>query len=126
MSTATAVTLDPLAFLGSAEDLTRFVDRWEAGQLAPHEWTHAAHVAVAAYFVVTDRKRAFERMKSGILRHNAAVGTDHIAGRGYNEEITRHWINRITELLRDYNDPWFGACEAVQMALAERRPRQGA
>ena len=40
-------------FLNDPSALTEFVSRWEAGDLTRQEWTHAAHVAIGAYYAYT-------------------------------------------------------------------------
>jgi len=62
------------ALLESDSDLQRFVDAWKAGRLPKAEWTHAAHVAMAAYFAFDRAADAtFAIMKAGILHHNTSV-----------------------------------------------------
>jgi hypothetical protein len=67
------------------ESFERFVADWEAGTLPKPKWTHAAHVAVGACYTVRYGQRAFEEIKQGILRYNAAVGTANTETSGYHE-----------------------------------------
>lgn len=79
-------------FLQSAEALETFFSDWTSGRLPKAAWTHAAHVAMAAYIAFEHApEEAFERMKAGILHHNDAVGTANTETSGYHETLTRLW-----------------------------------
>jgi hypothetical protein len=85
-------------FLQSPGDLEGFIRTWEAGALPKEEWTHAAHVAVCAYFsALLQPEAVFLRMKNGILRHNEAVGTPNSEDRGYHETLTVLWVRIIKQ-----------------------------
>ena len=49
-STKPGTKAESFALLESEASLQRFVEEWKAGRLPKAEWTHAAHVAMAAYF----------------------------------------------------------------------------
>ena len=88
------------ALLESEMELERFVAAWKAGRLPKKEWTHAAHVAMAAYFAFDHATEAtFAIMKTGILHHNAAVGTANTEDNGYHETLTRFWASEIGEFV---------------------------
>ena len=101
------------SFIASRETLDEFVSAWEAGTLPKARWTHAAHVAVGAYYAVRYPCMAFERLKNGIIRYNEAVGTKNSDTSGYHETLTRLWVNVLTKLVDGITDPWKAACEAV-------------
>jgi hypothetical protein len=101
-------------FLASREALEKFVAAWEAGLLPKARWTHAAHVAVGAYYKVKYPATAFERMRTGIIRHNEAVGTLNSDTSGYHETITRLWTMVIAKVVEEIDDPWAAACKAVE------------
>jgi hypothetical protein len=101
-------------FLASRESLEEFVAAWEAGVLPKARWTHAAHVAIGAYYTVKDPATAFQRMRTGIIRHNEAVGTLNSDTSGYHETLTRLWTMVIAKVVEGIHDPWAAACEAVE------------
>src|SRR5947209_2353435 len=79
-SSKPAESREGFALLESESSLQRFVQAWKAGKLPKPAWTHAAHVAMAAYFAFDHAADAtFAIMKTGILHHNASVGTPNTA-----------------------------------------------
>lgn len=103
-------------FLSSPEAFAEFVVAWEAGALRKSDWTHAAHVAVGTNYAVRHPATAFQRMKTGVIRHNEAVGTKNSDTSGYHETLTRLWIEVLTNFVRTggFADPWEAACAAVE------------
>ena len=88
-------------FLESEILLQGFVEAWKAGKLSKAAWTHAAHVAMAAYFAFDHSAAAtFAIMKAGILHHNTSVGTPNTEDNGYHETLTRFWSSEIGEFVR--------------------------
>lgn len=109
---------ETFALLQSENELQRFVDAWKAGRLPKAEWTHAAHVAMAAYFAFDHAADAtFAIMKAGILQHNTSVGTPNTEDHGYHETLTRFWAGEISAFVRSgrFSSRW----EAVRVAVAE-------
>jgi hypothetical protein len=113
-----ATEKERFALLESEAGLHRFVEAWKAGQLPKREWTHAAHVGVAAYFAFDHAAEAtFAIMKTGILHHNTSVGTANTEDHGYHETLTRFWAGEIGEFVRARR---FGSrLEAVRAAVLE-------
>src|SRR5258707_14064406 len=96
-----ATAQDAFAFLASEASLQRFVEAWKSGKLPKSAWTHAAHVAMAAYFAFDHAADAtFAIMKAGILHHNTSVGTPNTEDNGYHETLTRVWSSAIGEFVR--------------------------
>jgi hypothetical protein len=61
-----------------------FLAAFEARTIPKAEWTHAAHVRMAwLYLTRLPFAAALDRIRDGIRRYNAAVGSD-----GYHETIT--------------------------------------
>jgi hypothetical protein len=88
-------------FLKSEEALETFIRSWESGTLPRTEWTHGAHVAVAAYYAFSQREEAtFQRMKTGIVHFNACVGTANTENSGYHETLTRFWAGIVCSFVR--------------------------
>jgi hypothetical protein len=102
-------------FVSSARALAEFVAAWEACALTKSEFTHAAHVAVGAYYAVMHPSTAFERMKSGLIQFNESVGGVNSETSGYHETITRLWIEVLAKFVatNGFTDPWEAACAAV-------------
>jgi hypothetical protein len=107
-------------FLASASELERFVAAWQARTLPKPEWTHAAHVTIAAYHVIQYPESALERVRTGIIRYNEAVGTANTESSGYHETLTRLWLGLVGKLLENIREPVAGARLAVE-TFANRR-----
>src|SRR3979490_2726561 len=100
-SSKPATSQGAFALLQSEAGLQRFVEAWKAGKLPKTDWTHAAHVAMAAYFAFDHAADAtFAIMKTGILHHNTSVGTPNTEDNGYHETLTRFWSTEIGEFVR--------------------------
>jgi hypothetical protein len=92
---------EAFALLKSESELQGFVEAWKAGRLPKAEWTHAAHVAMAAYFAFDCAVDVtFAIMKTGILHHNTSVGTPNTEDNGYHETLTRFWAGEISAFVR--------------------------
>ena len=103
-------------FLEGKEALDEFVQRWRDGKLPRAEWTHAAHVAVAAYHAFDHRGEVlFAEIKAGIIHHNNSVGTLNTEESGYHETLTRLWVQVTQEFVRKRNFPT--RLEAVKSAV---------
>lgn len=105
------------AFLQSDASLDEFHGHWKSGTLPKKAWTHAAHVAMAAYLAFDYvPEAAFARMKTGILHHNTSVGTVNTEDSGYHETLTRFWCATVGEFVRGGG---FGSrLEAVRAAVS--------
>jgi len=107
---------DGPAFLASERALARFLDRWRAGTLPKSEWTHAAHVAVAACLLFDHpADEALEKIRAGILHYNTCVGTANTDHSGYHETLTRFWTGLISDFLGTH--PSASRLEFVRAAL---------
>jgi hypothetical protein len=118
-----AASQESFALLGSERQLQRFVEVWKAGKLPKADWTHAAHVAMAAYFAFDHASEAtFAIMKAGILHHNTSVGTPNTEDNGYHETLTRFWSSEIGQFVRAgrYGSRWEAVRAAVSAFGADR------
>jgi hypothetical protein len=105
-------------FLLSATALEEFLAAWEAGTLPDSQWTHAAHVAVAAcYAFDLAPADALVRTRRGIIHFNNCVGTPNTDTRGYHETLTRLWSGIIGDFVRAGN---FYSRLAAASAAVER------
>ncbi len=76
----------------------RLMHAFERRTLPAAAWTHAAHLAVALWYLRENpRDRATELIRTGIQRHNATNGK----GLAYHETITLAWIEIIARFLAD-------------------------
>jgi hypothetical protein len=124
-SSMPATNQETFALLESEASLQRFVDAWKSGKLPKSAWTHAAHVAMAAYFAFDHAADAtFAIMKAGILHHNTSVGTANTEDHGYHETLTRFWSSEIGEFVRSNRfHSRFEAVRAAVSAFGEDRDR---
>jgi hypothetical protein len=110
-------------FLGSRRQLEDFVADWESCRLPRSQWTHAAHVAVAAnYAYFLSAEESFEAMRSGILRFNACVGIENTEHSGYHETLTRFWWGTIGAFVAKgkFDTAFSAVCAAVEEYGNER------
>jgi len=111
------------SFLESAEALDAFVADWRDGHLPKSAWTHAAHVATAAYHAFDAPPEAvFDAMKRGILYFNSCAGVVSGPDSGYHETLTRCWSNLITRAIADARPEsrFAAATHAVQIFGEDR------
>jgi hypothetical protein len=83
----------------SIESIDRLVRGFESGTLPRAEWTHAAHLTTALFYVrAYGQDEAARRLQTGIRRYNAAVGGDPSA---YHDTITLAWVAVVARFLED-------------------------
>ncbi len=88
-------------FVGSETELSSFLAQWRAGTLPKSEWTHAAHVAVAACHLFDHpAEEAVNKIRAGIIHYNTCVGTANTDHSGYHETLTRFWCGLIADFLQ--------------------------
>ena len=105
------------AFARSEMALISFLDRWHAGTLPKKEWTHAAHVAVAACHVFDHAAaEALQKIRAGIIHYNTCVGTANTDHSGYHETLTRFWTGLVSDLL--HTRTFTSRLEFVRAALS--------
>ncbi len=88
-----------LSALESEADLAAFLAAFSATTLPAEQWTHAAHVAVAAAWIHENPASALDRLRPAIREYNAATGGKNTETSGYHETLTRFWVLRIAETL---------------------------
>ena len=105
-------------YLADEAALEAFIAAWRAGTLPKTAWTHAAHVAVCAYYGWADvpLDEVFAAMKAGIVAYNEAVGTANTPTSGYHETLTRFWAGTVVAHLAAVRQPT--RLEAVRAAVA--------
>lgn len=71
----------------------RFLREFETGTLPKSQWTHAAHLAVAAHFLLTlPAREALSSMREALIHYNESTATPNNADNGYHETLTRFWM----------------------------------
>jgi hypothetical protein len=89
-------------FLASAQTFAEFLDAFERGKLPKAIWTHAAHLAVATWYLVTfPEGKAIDRVRTGIRHYNECVGTANTEDSGYHETLTIFWLKMIGRFLEE-------------------------
>ncbi len=74
--------------------------RWEARTLPKAEWTHAAHVAICAFYTAEfGAVDALRRMREGIPLYNEAVGGQNTEDSGYHETLTCLWAKIVANFM---------------------------
>jgi hypothetical protein len=87
-------------FLKSEQTFAGFLDSFERGTLGKPLWTHAAHLAVGTWYLVTfPEGTAIERVRTGIRHYNECVGTANTEHSGYHETLTIFWLKIIGRFL---------------------------
>jgi hypothetical protein len=87
----------------SEDEVDAFLTRFEAGEISAADWTHAAHVAMAAAYVMRyGPEEAFLRIRAGIHHLNWHHGTITTADRGYHETLTLFWTKVLEGFQREH------------------------
>ncbi len=88
-------------FMGSEADLDGMIYGFENGSLPRAEWTHAAHLALCASYVLEgdrDGISPLDRLRANIPKYNVSQGGANTEDSGYHETLTCFWHQTI----RDY------------------------
>ncbi len=84
----------------SAAEIEALVRSFESCTLPFAEWTHAAHLTVALWYLLHhDWPEAVHLVRTGIKRFNAANGIVTTRERGYNETLTLFWLRHVYAFL---------------------------
>ena len=77
------------------------IARFHEGTVPASEFTHTAHLVVGLWHAASfEEGSALTRMRTGILRLNAAHGTPNSDTRGYHETITRAYLVLLARFAR--------------------------
>jgi len=91
--------------LSTPEALEAFLCGFEQGTLPKSEWTHGAHVAAAACYLLTSTNFSIASilplMRQRISAYNLAVGGANTPTSGYHETLTRFWLLIVSRHLRE-------------------------
>lgn len=84
----------------SEASLDAFLRAFEDGSYPGKEWTHAAHVAMAAaYLSDLPIEEAAGRIRAAIPAYNVAQGGQNTDTSGYHETLTVFWIRILARFL---------------------------
>jgi hypothetical protein len=101
----------------SERQLTQFLTDFESGGISATDWTHAAHIAMAAAYTWDHGTGAFYRIRAGIHHLNWHHGTISTEERGYHETLTIFWT-KVAAGFCERNRA-AGKVAAVNRAVAE-------
>lgn len=88
----------------SATVVEALVRAFESCKLPREEWTHAAHLTVALWYLIHhDWLDAVHLMREGIKRYNEASGVVTTRERGYHETLTLFWLHTVRTFLDDHH-----------------------
>lgn len=83
----------------SFDQVKEVIEAFEACTLPRAEWTHAAHITIAFWYLICyPLPEATTKIRAGILRYNAAHGVKQTKDGGYHETLTVFW----TRIVRHY------------------------
>lgn len=82
-----------------------FIARFEAGTLTKEEWTHAAHLRMAHWYVWNfPSEEAGLRIRNGIRHLNECLGGQNTEDSGFHETLTEFWIREVRKMGRENLD----------------------
>ena len=111
-------------FLDTEETMTGFLESFEQGTWPKSAWTHAAHVAVAAcYLIECPDQDVAGVMRRGIVHYNQCVGTINSDRSGYHETITLFWLAVVKARLRELADG-MARIDVVRVVVVDLAPRR--
>lgn len=99
--------------LSSEDDARTLLKAFEDNSLPRAAWNHRAHLSVALHFgrrLAADQ--ALDRMRSEILRFNAAVGIESTPDSGYHETLTVFYMHLVSVHAARYPTPSSAATDA--------------
>jgi len=107
----------PLHF-STWQEVETVVRKFEACEYSPGEFTHAHHLAVAAWYLWQgSRKQALDKMRVALLRF-----TSHHNVKAYHETITRFWIELLAAALDNLQSE--DRVEALNQLLTQHGNKQ--
>lgn len=84
----------------SFDEIQNLVSRFEDASLPRPQWTHAAHLTVACWYLICHSEpEAATRIREGIKRYNDFQGIVTSKDNGYHETITLFWIRMVHSYL---------------------------
>lgn len=100
-------------------EIDHIVNGFKSKTLPKPEWTHTAHVVVAAWFILEHGvENATPLICEGIKTYNVSVGGHNTDTDGYHETITLFWIKKIDAKLKGINST-FSIHQKINQVLDE-------
>ncbi len=104
-------------FLASEKTLDEFLHAFFHHTLPKAQWTHAAHVTVAACLLHKSRvPSVLPVVRNAISSYNLSVGTQNTDTSGYHETLTIFWLRVVAQSLRQ--SPSASRLQAVRSIVA--------
>jgi len=110
------------AFLANDEALAAFVAGFENGTWPGAEFTHAAHLALGACYILHGGD-ALARLRANIPRYNVSQGGVNTEDRGYHETLTCFWHNVIRDFIATL-PPGRSRLEIARAVVEEFAPKR--
>lgn len=85
-------------FLVSDAALDALIAGFEGGMWPKGQWTHAAHLAAGACYILDNSDTALDRLRAEIPRYNVRQGGANTEDSGYHETLTCFWH----DIIRDF------------------------
>jgi hypothetical protein len=80
-------------FLENEHAFAEFLYGFEQGTLPRPVWTHAAHLAIGAWYLLSfPEEMAIDRVRTGIRHYNQCAGIANTPDSGYHETLTLFWL----------------------------------
>jgi hypothetical protein len=109
-------------FLADELSLRALIEGFEAGSWPIGQWTHAAHLAMGACYVL-DGNGALDRMRRNIPRYNISQGGANTEDSGYHETLTCFWHDVIRDFIAAL-PPDLSRLEIVRLVVTEFAPKR--
>ncbi|MDZ7638834.1 MAG: hypothetical protein U5J83_11395 [Bryobacterales bacterium] len=94
-------------WLQSEQELNGFLVKFLGCRLPVQEWTHRAHLSVAALLVEEHgRTEALRTLRTAISNYNESTGGTNSETAGYLETLTVFWIDRVAALMERLPGEW--------------------
>lgn len=101
----------------SEQHIEDLVHGFEAGTWPGSEFTHAAHIAVAAWYI-SRGEGALKELRTRIPTYNVRQGNQNTPDSGYHETLTCFWFHVISDFIEDLPSGT-GRLESIQAAVTE-------
>lgn len=94
-------------WLQDSSGLDELVEDFRQCTVSRRDWTHRAHLGVAASLILTEgAKEAMECLRGTIPRLNEVQGGENSARSGYHETLTLFWVRVLHRYLRRLPARW--------------------
>ncbi|OZH51357.1 hypothetical protein AFK68_31450 [Hydrocoleum sp. CS-953] len=82
----------------TSNELENLVREFNNCTLARHNWTHAAHLIIALWYLTNySESEAINNIRDRIKKYNASLGIPMTKNSGYHETITMFWVKIVQQ-----------------------------